>query len=175
MQAQLLGLEGTVGCMPLPVPLPAPRGDWEPGLLTLPASLVSDRLNVRAEWAHIETKLADRAHVESQVRKVVADIDGTPDDVIADMVIRHVRCSHGLVQCTRELSMLHTYFCAPPCSQFDRCKPEQDLRSVELAHLLGILVGAEQATRLTRAVLNVVEEGRPISWYEKNLRKKYGG
>jgi hypothetical protein len=41
--------------------------------------------------------------------------------------------------------------------------------------MLGILVGVEHATQLTRAVLSVVEEGRPISWYEKNLRKKYGG
>ena len=57
-----------VAAMPLPAPLPAP-GEWESGLLTLPASLISDRLNVRADWEHIATRLADQAAVEAQVRK----------------------------------------------------------------------------------------------------------
>jgi hypothetical protein len=78
--------------MPLPAPLPPPRGDWEPGLLTLPASQVTDRLNVRADWTHIATKLADQLHLQAQVRKEVAEIEGGPDDVISDMVLRHVSC-----------------------------------------------------------------------------------
>jgi hypothetical protein len=65
--------------------------------------------------------------------------------------------------------------CALACPQIKRCVPLQDLRSAELAHFLGMLVGIDRASRLVRAVLSVLEEGRKISWYEQNLRKKYGG
>ena len=61
------------------------------------------------------------------------------------------------------------------CFQIDRCRQTEDLRTAELAHLIGILVGVERAASLVRAVLAVLEEGRPESWYEKKLRMKYGG
>ena len=46
---------------------------------------------------------------------------------------------------------------------------------MELCHLLAILVGVERSTEMVRSVLTILEDGRPISWYEKNLRNKYGG
>ena len=46
---------------------------------------------------------------------------------------------------------------------------------MELCHLLAILIGVERSTELTRCVLAILEEGRKETWYEKNLRKKYGG
>ena len=59
--------------------------------------------------------------------------------------------------------------------QVVRCSPEEDLRTGELAHLLGVLVGSERAIQLVRAVLAVLEDGREETWYEKKLRKRYGG
>jgi hypothetical protein len=38
-----------------------------------------------------------------------------------------------------------------------------------------VLVGADRALDLVRATLAVLEEGRQQSWYEANLRRKYGG
>ena len=49
------------------------------------------QLSVRASWAHISSRLRDRAAVEAGVRASVASIEGTDDAVVTDMVMRHVR------------------------------------------------------------------------------------
>lgn len=43
----------------------------------------------------------------------------------------------------------------------------------QMAHLLAILMGPDRATQLSRAVLNMAEEGLEVSWYEAKLRKRY--
>ena len=50
----------------------------------------------------------------------------------------------------------------------------QNLQPHELAHLLAILIGVERATRLAKAVVGVLEEGLQESWYEKQMRRRYG-
>ena len=65
---------------------------WVPGLLELPASETRRvQLSVRASWSHIASRLQDRTKVASTVRSAVAEIEGVPDEVLSDMVLRHVR------------------------------------------------------------------------------------
>ena len=121
---------------------------WVPGLLELPANEARRvQLVVRATWPHMAERLADRAKVASTVRAAVVDLIGDTDEVLVGMVLRHL-----------------DLFAAS----------HQELRPHELAHLLAILVGAESATKLARAVIAVLEEGLQESWYEKQMRKKYG-
>ena len=121
---------------------------WVPGLLELPPSETRRvQLSVRAKWPHMVTRLADRATIASTVRSAVADIIGHADEVLTGMVLRH-------------LEMF--------------AMPREELRPHELAHLLAILIGAERATRLVKAVIAVLEEGLQESWYEKQMRRKYG-
>ena len=125
----------------------APGGSsWVPGLLALPPNETRRAtLAIRATWDHISKRLQDNAKVEASVRSAVADVEGTQDAVVADMVLRHL----------------------------DRCAAEQDLGIDALAHLLGILIGLERAVRLARAVVKLLEEGMEESWYEKQMRRKY--
>ena len=58
--------------------------------------------------------------------------------------------------------------------QLERCSATQSLQQHELAHLLSILVGVERATRLVKAIVSVLEEGLEESWYEKQMRRRYG-
>lgn len=121
--------------------------DWQAGLLSLPES--EERraaLAVRAKWAHIATRLADRAAFAARLRKIVAESEGTLDEVLESMVLRHL----------------------------ERCEPQEDLRLHELAHLLAILIGASRATALTHKVLGILEEGMEETWYERKMRRKYG-
>lgn len=53
--------------------------------------------------------------------------------------------------------------------------PAGDLLLHQMTHLLAILMGADNATRLARAVLGVLEEGIQESWYERKLRRMHGG
>ena len=65
--------------------------DWQAGLLSLPES--EERraaLAVRAKWAHIATQLADRAAFAARLRKIVAESEGTLDEVLESMVLRHL-------------------------------------------------------------------------------------
>ena len=65
---------------------------WVPGLLELPASETRRvQLSVRASWSHIASRLQDHTKVASTVRSAVAEIEGVPDEVLSDMVLRHVR------------------------------------------------------------------------------------
>ena len=126
----------------------ASGSSWVPGLLSLPAS--EDRrvqLSVRADWNHIAARLQDSAKVRRTVHSAIETIEGTHDDVLAGMVLRHL----------------------------ERVAPERDLRLHEMVHLLAILMGAERATKLSREVLGILEEGLEETWYEAKLRKKYGG
>ena len=62
------------------------------GLLELPPSeLRRVQLSVRAPWEHIAARLHDRSKVATTVRDAVASIEGTADEVLVDMVLRHVR------------------------------------------------------------------------------------
>ena len=62
-----------------------------PGLLELPFSEERRvQLAVRATWGHVAERLSDRTKVEARVRSAVATIEGTADEVLADMVLRHV-------------------------------------------------------------------------------------
>ena len=64
--------------------------------------------------------------------------------------------------------------CTRICSQLEQvATPAQDLRMHQMAHLLAILMGPDRATQLSRAVLNMAEEGLEVSWYEAKLRKRY--
>ena len=51
----------------------------------------ASQLSVRASWSHIASRLQDRTKVASTVRSAVAEIEGMPDEVLSDMVLRHVR------------------------------------------------------------------------------------
>ena len=53
--------------------------------------------------------------------------------------------------------------------------PACELRVHEMAHLLAILMGTERACRLSRAVVSTLEEGLEESWYERQMRRRYGG
>ena len=76
--------------MPTPAPLPPPRGEWEPGLLELPSELRSDKLNCRASWEHIATKLGEVDSVAAGIHAAIESIEGMRDDVLAGMAMRHV-------------------------------------------------------------------------------------
>ena len=89
--------------MPRAAPLPPPA-QWEPGLLTLPPGVISDQLNVRAEWDHIKSKLADSVRVEERVRAIIASFEGTEDEIMISMVLRHVRSSTRLATMRRRPS-----------------------------------------------------------------------
>ena len=126
----------------------SPRA-WIPGLLELPPSEQRRvQLSVRAQWPHISSRLADRAKVEAAVRSAVLDTEGVHDHVLVDLMLRHLERVAA---------------------------PAQDLRLHELALFLAILVGTEKATKLSKAVLSMAEEGMEVSWYEQRLRKRYGG
>lgn len=60
------------------------------------------------------------------------------------------------------------------CPQLNRAKSDKDLQMHGLAHLLGIIVGAERASRLARAVLDKLEEGIEETWYDRQMRRRYG-
>ena len=121
--------------------------EFVPGLLALPAS--EERraaLAVRTTWAQVQPKIANHATIATRVHKAVFAQEGTTDEVLVDMVLRHL----------------------------ERCKTTEDLRLHELAHLLAILLGAAAATRLTKAVLGLLEEGLlEESWYERRMRRQY--
>ena len=91
---------------------------------------------------------------------------------------RSIACSppaHASNPCTphaRAACLLALILSLP---QLQRVEPTNELRLDELTHLLAILMGAERATQLTRAVLGVLEEGLQETWYEAKLRRKYGG
>ena len=51
---------------------------------------------------------------------------------------------------------------------------DEELRVRELSSLLEIVVGEQNATRLSRAVVAALEVGIKESWYEKSLRRKFG-
>ena len=119
---------------------------WTPGLLSLPESEQRrTALAVRATWPHIASRLADRATVASRVRASITESEGTADEVLASMVLRHL----------------------------ERCAQDQDLRLHELAHLLAILVGATRATALAHKLLSHLEEGMEETWYERKMRRQY--
>ena len=159
----------------------------ERGLLELPAS--EDRraaLAVRAGWPLISSNLSERSKVAVAVRESVKQIEGTTDEVITHMVLRHVR----------SLSNIYILFCIPHstcvalthivcflslaclfksyAAQLDRADASADLRLHELAHLLAILMGIEPAVKLCRGVLGALEHGLEESWYEKKMRRMYG-
>ena len=72
----------------------AGSGSWVPGLLELPYD--EDRrakLAIRASWPIISQNLQNRAKVTTSIRNSVEKIEGTQDEVLADMVQRHVRAS----------------------------------------------------------------------------------
>ena len=46
---------------------------------------------------------------------------------------------------------------------------------MEITHLLGVLVGHKNAGLLVRAVLDFLEAGVKESWYDKQLRRRFGG
>ena len=162
------------------------------GSLELPAS--EDRraaLAVRAGWPLISSNLSDKPKVAVAVRESVKQIEGTTDEVITHMVLRHVRslyycsriftlfciphirrclCLRSLTLCAFSLARLFKSYAA----QLDRADASADLRLHELAHLLAILMGIEPAVKLCRGVLGALEQGLEESWYEKKMRRMYG-
>ena len=66
--------------------------DREPGLLELPFDEYRrSALAVRASWAVISQNLENRTKLTSSIRSSVEKIEGVQDDVITDLVLRHVR------------------------------------------------------------------------------------
>ena len=123
-------------------------------------------------------KLKDEAKLGREVRVAVASVLGTEDHVVADIILRHVRaCSTSTSpgQAMQRVSPLSPFVVWQ--LQFERCghQADENIRSTELAHLLQVLTGVDPAIDLVRASLAILEEGRRESWYEANLRKKYGG
>ena len=51
----------------------------------------------------------------------------------------------------------------------------QDLQLDELNWLFGVLVGAHKAGALIEALVEFVDTGVEETWYEAQLRRKYGG
>ena len=47
---------------------------------------------VRATWAHISSRLEDQPALRDHVRGSITTIEGVHDEVIEDMVARHVSC-----------------------------------------------------------------------------------
>ena len=47
-------------------------------------------LSVRASWAHIAAQLQDRANLEACVWQAVVKLEGMRDEVVIDMMMRHV-------------------------------------------------------------------------------------
>jgi hypothetical protein len=66
-----------------------------PGALDWPMSTdpeVAAKLQLRASWSHIIPKLDDRVQLANKLRAAVLATEGAHDEVIADMVLRHVCC-----------------------------------------------------------------------------------
>jgi hypothetical protein len=73
---------------------PAASGP-SPGALDWPMSTdpeVAAKLQLRASWSHIIPKLDDRVQLANKLRAAVLATEGAHDEVIADMVLRHVCC-----------------------------------------------------------------------------------
>ena len=45
----------------------------------------------------------------------------------------------------------------------------------EITWLLSVLLGIEPAVRLAVSLVDLLEEGLEVSWYDKQVRKRYGG
>ena len=45
----------------------------------------------------------------------------------------------------------------------------------EIAWLLSVLLGAEDGLRLAITLVDLLEEGLSVSWYDKQVRNRYGG
>ena len=125
-------------------------------------------LAVRASWTHVGRQLEKEEQLDAAVRTAVEKVVGESDDVVADMILRHVRCflRRRLAQPT----------CSPPPhsgAQVQRCVPKQDLLVHEITQLVALLIGIQRAGMVLRTVLDYLEEGIEISWYDKQLRQKY--
>ena len=88
-----------------------------PGLLELPPTPRSgEQLKLRSTWAHATSRLSDHAKVARSIRDAVEAIVGVQDEVLADMVLRHVRAR--LAPCAaRTYALMHTHARALPSTR----------------------------------------------------------
>jgi hypothetical protein len=101
---------------------------------------------VRASWAHMKLRYED-AQLEKRLKAHILRIAGFQDEVVFGMLSRHLA----------------------------RCAAAEAVETEEITWLLSVLLGAEPAARLAVALVDLLEEGLEVSWYDKQVRKRYGG
>lgn len=75
------------------------------GLLEWPAATPrSEQLQLRATWEHVTTKLRDRVKLASSVWAAVMSIEGVADEVLTDIILRHVRAARQSVRMFRAVT-----------------------------------------------------------------------
>ena len=60
-------------------------------------------------------------------------------------------------------------------AQLERCAADEAMDAEEITWLLSVLLGIEPAVRLAVSLVDLLEEGLEVSWYDKQVRKRYGG
>ena len=110
-------------------------------------SVVGGR-SCRASWPHIAQRLSEhRDELDTHLRKEMVRTLKLEDEVVLDLMSRHLA----------------------------RCVAAEDLQLDELSWLLGVLLDTRLAGPLIEALLEWCETGLEESWYEVQLRRKYGG
>ncbi|KAL1495893.1 hypothetical protein AB1Y20_014537 [Prymnesium parvum] len=117
-----------------------------PGATPMDAE-VAVLLAVRAPWAHMAKNLQNCAGLDMCIRRTVQKLEGLQDEVVVDCLRRHL----------------------------ERCATANNLLVTEITHLLTVLIGHKHAVLLMRSVLDFLEAGAEETWYDKQLRKRYGG
>ena len=100
----------------------------------------------RAPWPHVASRLGeDRDELEQNMRKEIVRTMGFDDQVVFDMLMRHL----------------------------SRCFAAEDLQLEELGWLFGVLADADQAGSMIDTLVQFVDAGLEESWYEAQLRRRY--
>ena len=101
----------------------------------------------RAPWPHVASRLGEAGdELEQKMRKEIVRTMGFDDQVVFDMLMRHL----------------------------SRCFAAEDLQLEELGWLFGVvLADADQVGSLIDTLVQFVETGLEESWYEAQLRRRY--
>ena len=106
----------------------------------------SSRRTCRAPWPHVASRLGeDRDELEQNMRKEIVRTMGFDDQVLFDMLMRHL----------------------------SRCFAAEDLQLEELGRLFGVLADADQVGSMIDRLVQFVDAGLEESWYEAQLRRRY--